>query len=98
MSPKGGADRGLSGRRRAYIKRCRSMGPHHFRRDDEEVLSCNFLGWDNRIFTINKPTPWLKNTKDTVVKITLLSKRYFMVPTFNHHSIKHQYLRQLRKA
>src|SRR4029434_61255 len=28
------------------------MGPHHFRRDDEEVLSCNFLGWDNKILDI----------------------------------------------
>lgn len=38
---------------------------------------------------INKHTLWLKNTKDTLVKIKLLSKRYFMISTFEYHSIKY---------
>lgn len=58
------------------------MGPHHFRRDDEEVLSCNFLGWDNRIFTINVVLDgtkiWLPSSlmvqQGDEVELTLINK------------------------
>ena len=45
-------------------------------------LTSSALAWGERS---------VKNAKDAVVKIKLLTKRYFMVPAFYHHFIKKIY-------